>query len=143
MTEIQDVPTDAEYAALADLRFALRHFMDFSASAAQQEGLPGQQHQALLVIKGYRGAEPMTIGLLAERLLIAPHSTSELVHRLVEAGYVKRQPDTRDRRRQVLVLTALADEVLLRLSASHLAEIREMAPRLIALLADLQGRHSV
>lgn len=142
MHEQHDIPTDADYAALADLRYALRHFMDFSTSAAQQEGLPGQQHQALLAIKGYRGEEPMTIGLLAERLLIAPHSTSELVHRLVEAGYVERRPDARDRRRQVLVLTGLADEVLLRLSAIHLTEIREMAPRLIALLSDLQGRHS-
>ncbi|MGO6704870.1 hypothetical protein ACCS33_36715, partial [Rhizobium ruizarguesonis] len=51
-----------DYEALADLRFALRQFMDFSASAAQSEGLPAQQHQALLAIRGQRG-DAMTIGI--------------------------------------------------------------------------------
>lgn len=138
MTHRKDVLTDSDYEALANLRYILRRFMDFSTSAAQREGLPSQQHQALLAIKGHRGDDPMTIGLLAERLMIAPHSTSELVERLVVGGYVRRQSDPADRRRQTLMLTGRADEVLRRLSAVHLTEIREMAPRLIELLGDLQ-----
>ena len=63
-----------DYEALADLRFALRQFMDFSASAAQAEGLPVQQHQALLAIKGQRG-DAMTIGMLAERPIRRPNSS--------------------------------------------------------------------
>lgn len=138
MTKKQDALTDADYEALANLRYTLRRFMDFSTSAAQEEGLPSQQHQALLAIRGYRGEEPMTIGILAERLMIAPHSTSELVHRLVTAGYVTRRPDPADKRRQTLELTARANDLLKRLSAIHLTEIRDMAPRLIELLSDLQ-----
>ncbi|AIC31841.1 MarR family transcriptional regulator protein (plasmid) [Rhizobium etli bv. phaseoli str. IE4803] len=127
-----------DYEALADLRFALRQFMDFSASAAQSEGLPVQQHQALLAIKGQRGGEAMTIGMLAERLIIAPHTATELVGRLSDAGLVERHADPTDRRRQTILLTEKADKLLMRLSAVHLSEIRVMAPKLIELLLELQ-----
>ncbi|EJC72110.1 helix-turn-helix domain-containing protein [Rhizobium hidalgonense] len=127
-----------DYEALADLRFALRQFMDFSASAAQSEGLPVQQHQALLAIKGQRGGEAVTIGMLAERLIIAPHTATELVGRLSDAGLVERHADPADRRRQTLLLTEKADDLLTRLSAVHLSEIRVMAPKLIELLLELQ-----
>lgn len=130
--------TDADYEALSNLRYTLRRFMDFSASAAQEEGLPAQQHQALLAIRGHRGEDAMTIGLLAERLLIAPHSATELVGRLVAAGYVSRHTDPADKRRQTLELTEKADDILKRLTAIHLTEIREMAPRLIDMLQSLQ-----
>lgn len=130
--------SDADYETLANLRYTLRRFMDFSASAAQAEGLPPQQHQALLVIKGHRGDGAITVGMLAERLLIAPHSATELVGRLAAAGHVSRRPDPADRRRQTLELTNQAESLLKRLSAIHLTEIREMAPRLIDILKKLQ-----
>ncbi|NMN70389.1 MarR family transcriptional regulator [Rhizobium sp. 42MFCr.1] len=130
--------TDADYEALSNLRYTLRRFMDFSTSAAQEEGLPTQQHQALLSIKGHRGEDSMTIGMLAERLLIAPHSATELVGRLVTAGYVSRRTDPNDKRRQTLELTDKAERVLKRLTAIHLTEIREMAPQLIDILRKLQ-----
>jgi len=130
--------TDADYEALSNLRYTLRRFMDFSTSAAQEEGLPTQQHQALLSIKGHRGEDAMTIGMLAERLLIAPHSATELVGRLVTAGYVSRRTDPNDKRRQTLELTDKAEGVLKRLTAIHLTEIREMAPQLIDILRKLQ-----
>jgi DNA-binding MarR family transcriptional regulator len=130
--------TDTDYEALSNLRFTLRQFMDFSASAAHEEGLPAQQHQALLAIRGHRGEEAMSVGLLAERLLIAPHSATELVGRLVAAGYVSRNADPSDKRRQTLALTAKAEIVLRRLTAIHLTEIRDLAPRLIEILLSLQ-----
>ena len=130
--------TDADYEALSNLRYTLRRFMDFSTSAAQEEGLPTQQHQALLSIKGHRGEDSMTIGMLAERLLIAPHSATELVGRLVTAGYVSRRTDPNDKRRQTLELTDKAERVLKRLTAIHLTQIREMAPQLIDILRKLQ-----
>jgi DNA-binding MarR family transcriptional regulator len=135
----KDDLTDADYEALSNLRYTLRRFMDFSASAAQEEGLPAQQHQALLAIRGHRGDDAMTIGILAERLLIAPHSATELVGRLVAAGYVARHTDPADKRRQTLELTEKSDAVLKRLTAIHLTEIREMAPKLIDMLQSLQA----
>jgi DNA-binding MarR family transcriptional regulator len=134
----KDALSGSDYEALANLRYTLRRFMDFSTSAAQEEGLPSQQHQALLAIKGHLAAEAMTIGMLANRLLIAPHTATELVGRLSTAGLVQRHADLEDKRRQTLTLTEKADEVLLRLSAVHLKEIREMAPELIVILQRLQ-----
>lgn len=130
--------TQADYEALAALRYALRKFMDFSTSAAQEEGLPPQQHQALLAIKGLPEGEVMTVGMLAERLLIAPHTATELVGRLIASAYVQRETDSEDRRRQTLKLTRKAEDILLRLSAIHLHEVREMAPRLIEILSRLR-----
>ncbi len=134
----KDRLSDADYEALSNLRYTLRRFMDFSTSAAQEEGLPAQQHQALLAIRGHRDEEAMTVGRLAERLLIAPHSATELVGRLVTADYVTRHADPADRRRQTLALTDKAQAVLERLTAIHLTEIREMAPRLIDILKTLE-----
>lgn len=139
MNDRDEALTPADYEALANLRYTLRQFLDFSTSAAQQEGLPTQQHQALLAIKAHSGAEPMTIGILAERLLIAPHTATELVGRLVAADYVTRQPDPIDKRRQALRLTEHAERVLRKLSSIHLTEIRDMAPRLIQILTALQS----
>jgi DNA-binding MarR family transcriptional regulator len=134
----KDRLSDADYEALSNLRYTLRRFMDFSTSAAQEEGLPAQQHQALLAIRGHRDEDAMTVGRLAERLLIAPHSATELVGRLVTADYVTRHADPADRRRQTLALTDKAQAVLERLTAIHLTEIREMAPRLIDILKTLE-----
>jgi DNA-binding MarR family transcriptional regulator len=133
-----DALSPADYQALANLRYSLRRFMDFSASAAQAEGLPAKQHQALLAIKGHSGDEPMTVGMLAGRLCIEPHTATELVGRLATAGLVARHPDPADRRRHTLALTEAAEAVLLRLSAAHLKEIRQMAPELITILQRLQ-----
>jgi len=118
-TTVQTVPTQADYEALANLRYVLRRFMAFSSSAAHQAGLPPQQ--------------------LAERLLIAPHSATELVGRLVQAELVVTITDSRDKRRHTVRLTPKADELLEQLSAVHLREIRDMAPRLIETLRALDG----
>jgi DNA-binding MarR family transcriptional regulator len=133
----KDVLTQGDYVALAQFRYALRRFSAFSATAAQKAGLPPQQHQALLAIKGAPPGEAMTVGNLAERLLVAPHTATGLVDRLARAGLVRRATDPDDHRRQVICLTDRADGLLALLGAAHLREIRDMAPRLIATLQEL------
>lgn len=127
----------ADYAALARLRLALRRFTAFSASAAHAAGLPAQQHQALLAIKGYPRGEAMTVGALAENLLITPHAATELVDRLVDAGLISRSKDANDRRRLILALTRKAERLLHSLSVVHLKEIRETLPALLEILGSL------
>jgi len=127
----------ADYAALARLRHALRRFTAFSASAAHAAGLPAQQHQALLAIKGYPRGEAMTVGALAENLLITPHAATELVDRLVDAGLISRSKDANDRRRLILALTRKAERLLHSLSVVHLKEIRETLPALLEILGSL------
>lgn len=136
-----DTLSQADYAALAELRHTLRRFTAFSEGAAREAGLPPQQHQALLAIKGWpQGQAALSIGALAERLLIAPHTATELVDRLAEAGLVARTADPDDRRRHVLTLTDKSDAVLAQLSKVHLEEIRDMAPRLMDVLQTLADR---
>ncbi len=43
----------------------------------------------------------MTVGTLAERLVVAPHTATELTGRLVAAGLVARVVDLADRRRHI------------------------------------------
>lgn len=129
--------SQSDYEVLSRFRFALRQFTAFSSRAAQAAGVPPQQHQALLAIKGHAGAAPMTVGVLAEQLLIAPQTATELVNRLAESGLVARVTDMDDRRRQALALTDKAEALLGSLTVVHLREIRQLAPALIELLQTL------
>jgi DNA-binding MarR family transcriptional regulator len=127
---------DADYHALAAFRRALREFSAFSESAARAAGLTPQQHQALLSIRGHGG--PMSVGALAEELLIRPNSALELAGRLVKAGLINRTAATDDRRRVDLTLTEKAEGLLTELSATHVAELRRRRPLLEDLLARLE-----
>jgi DNA-binding MarR family transcriptional regulator len=126
-------PTDADYAALADFRYALREFLAFSEVRVAEYGLTPQQHQALLAI---RGAKPLkvTIGYIADRLIIKPHSASGLVMRLETSGYVVRRCSAADGRQAVLDLTPKALELLEHLSSVHREEIVRLRPLLKTLL---------
>ena len=127
-------PQEADYRALANFRYALRQFLEFSGSAAKTVGLTPQQHQAMLSIIGAPEGQAVTIGFLAERMLLKHHSTVELVDRLVELDLVGRQPDAADRRRVLLSLTPKAKRLLTKLSAAHLEELRRIRPAFAALL---------
>jgi DNA-binding MarR family transcriptional regulator len=126
-----------DYATLASFRRSLRIFLAFSEDAARKAGLPSQQHQAILAIRGLAPQAGMTVNDLAEQLLLKPQTTVELVDRLEDAGLVRRERDEVDRRRVRLTLTARANRLLEKLSAEHLSQIRRDAPELIALLRDV------
>ena len=137
-TVLAEQLTPADYERLAALRYMLRRFANFSAGAAQQAGLTTNQHQALLAIKGWVG-EAMTVGALAEQLLIAPHTAAELGGRLQAADLVDKVEDAVDRRRVVLRLTERAETILQALTLVHLREVRLFAPRLMTLFKDLDA----
>src|SRR5580704_10048231 len=90
---------EKDYAALASFRRSLRSFLAFSEQAARQAGLTPQQHQAILAIRGLGSDKGMTVGDLANHLLLKHHTAVGLVDRLVRAKLVARTPDDRDRRR--------------------------------------------
>jgi DNA-binding MarR family transcriptional regulator len=128
---------ERDYATLASFRRSLRVFLAFSEDAARKAGLPSQQHQAILAIRGLAPEAGMSVNDLAEQLLLKPQTAVELVDRLEDAGLVRRERDEVDRRRVFLSLTAKANRLLEKLSAEHLAQIRRDAPQLIALLRDV------
>jgi DNA-binding MarR family transcriptional regulator len=132
--------SDEDYGAIAAFRFQLRRFLAFSEAAAARAGLPPQQHQALLAIAGHGGAAPPSVGVLAEQLLIAPHTAAELAARMVEAGLIVKAPSAHDRRRTELQLTPRARRLLRGLTEAHLRELDTLEPALIRALNKLNRR---
>jgi DNA-binding MarR family transcriptional regulator len=123
-----------DYQALADFRYEIRRFMNFSKLAAHAAGIEPQQHQALLAIKGQPERSETTVGVLAERLQIRHHSAVELSRRLQAHGWVRRTRGSRDGRVVVLLITSRGEKLLEKLSLSHRDELRTAGPRLLQAL---------
>jgi DNA-binding MarR family transcriptional regulator len=122
------MPTDDDYRVLLAFRTRLRQFEQWSSSQAEARGLTHTQHQLLLAVRGFEGAEGPTIGDLAAALLVKHHTAGELVDRTQALGLVQRVRDRQDNRRVRLKLTDAGTKVLAELTDVHLAEVRRMAP---------------
>lgn len=122
------------YETLSALRHALREFLHFSREAAGAAGIPPQQHQALLAIKGFPGRDYVTIGELAARLQLRHHSAVGLIDRLARRQLVRRETSKEDRRRVNVHLSAKGEALIQQLSAAHLEELRQIRPQLQKLL---------
>jgi DNA-binding MarR family transcriptional regulator len=132
--------SQGEYEALAAFRAALRQFLAFSEAAAETVGLTPRQHQALLAIRGVPSAQRLTIGELAAGLRVRHHSAVGLVDRLESLGFLRRQTPSKDRRRVHVILTPRGRRTLERLATVHREELRQLGPRLAALLESLEPR---
>jgi DNA-binding MarR family transcriptional regulator len=126
-----------DYEALAEVRYQIRRFLNFSDGAARAAGVEPQQHQLLLAIKGLPAHTTPTIGVCAERLQIAHHSAVELCSRAADKGLVRREASPDDRRAVALRITPQGELVLRELSLSHRAQLRSAAPALVAGLTAL------
>lgn len=126
--------SDADYRALASFRHQLRRFVAFSENAARSVGMEPRQHQLMLALRGLpEGIEP-TVQVLAEKLVLRHNTVVELIDRLEQAGLVRRGRDTEDRRRAIITITARGSDLLRKLSAAHLDELRSLAPALVGSL---------
>ena len=131
-----------DYAALADFRYEIRRFLNFSEFAARAAGIEPQQHQALLAIKGQRAGFDTTVGVLAERMQIRHHSAVELSRRLEARGWIRRTRNGSDRREVQLRLTPRAERLLAKLSVAHRDELRNAEPWLIRALSRSVARRA-
>lgn len=129
--------TTEDYTRLADFRYALRCFLEFSEKAAASQGLTPQQHQALLVIRASQD-ERANIGRLAERLRLRHHSAVELAKRLELAGLVIRETSLTDRRSVILRLTDEGAGRLEFLTHVHRNELRQLSPEIMALFKSME-----
>jgi DNA-binding MarR family transcriptional regulator len=130
--------SEDDYGHLADFRSELREFLHFSEAAAHEAGIHPQQHQALLIIRGSRMPDAITVGELALRLKIKPHTALELVNRMVNDDLLVRAADPADGRRVLLRLTRRSERLLSRLSAAHKTELARIGPVLKEILTHLQ-----
>lgn len=126
--DTQSELTQDDFESLARFRFAIRQYLTFAEQGAKAIGLTSQQHQALLAIKAQSFSGVMTVGELAKRLLLRPHSTAELINRLAAADLISRDAATHDRRMVNLQLTAKGETILAKLSDRNLRELRTVAP---------------
>jgi len=131
-----------DYMALADFRYEIRRFLNFSERAARRAGIEPQQHQALLAIKGLAEPSQATVGVLAERLQIQHHSAVELSHRLEAKKLISRFRAGKDRRQVHLRLTLRGEKLLRDLTTTHGEELRTAGPRLIAALTRAVRGHA-
>ena len=124
------------FEALADFRYAIRSYLNFSERNARKAGLEPQQYQALLAIKGLGELQSATIGVLAERLQIQHHSAVELMDRLEKRGMIRRQRSRSDRRKVVVELTKRGETKLMRISLPHRDELQVAGRKLLRALEE-------
>ena len=124
---------------LAEFRYELRRFLQFSEGCAAEAGLHPQQHQLMLQLAGAPDGVETTVSYAAERLGLRHHTVVELSKRCEEAGLIHRDQDMTDRRCIQLRVTAKGHRVLRILSEDHARELYELAPRLIGALSMICG----
>ncbi len=128
-----------DYEALARFRYQIRKFLTFSEEAAHRSGLTTQQHQAMLAIKGLSKRGAISVGELAECLLIKHHTAVELTDRMTKLGLLSRAVDEEDGRRVLLKLTRRGEQRLQRLSKVHLDELRSASPTIAKILKSFRA----
>ena len=126
--------TVTDYQALAEFRYQIRRFLHFSELAVEGAGLERGQYQLMLAIKGLPAGMRPRIRDVANRMFIQHHSAVELVNRLEDGGYVRRERAEGDRREVLVELTSKGERVLAELALHHHGELQEAAPALVAAL---------
>jgi DNA-binding MarR family transcriptional regulator len=132
-----------DFLALAEVRFHIRRFLKMSEEAIGAAGLEAQQYQLLLSVKSHTLQHgSVTIGELAEQMLLKHHSAVGLVDRLETKGMVQRHRDDADQRKVHVELTAIGEKALTELATLHQAELDQLAPGLIEALRGVLGHSS-
>jgi DNA-binding MarR family transcriptional regulator len=123
-----------DYSALAEFRYEIRRFLNFSEKMSQSAGLEPKQHQALLALKGLPSAAEATVTVLAERLLLRHNSAVELADRLEARGLLQRATSPTDARQVLLRLTPHGNRALEKVSRPHRMALQATGPLLIRAL---------
>ena len=119
---------------LAEFRYEMRRFYQFSEQAALSASTHPRQYQLLLQVAAAHEDTNVTIAYVAERLGLKHNSTVELVDRSESEGLVARFEDAADRRRTILRVTRKGHQLMNKLAGQHARELNEAAPRLIQAL---------
>ena len=129
--------TSAEYQALAELRYRIRHFLREGDAVARAAGLEPQQYVLLLAIRGLPDGAEATIRVLADRLALKHHSMVELIDRLETHGYVRRARSRDDRRRVLVSLLPRGEKLLEQVARHRIEELRTTGTALVNAISAL------
>jgi DNA-binding MarR family transcriptional regulator len=127
---------DTDYRALAEFRYHIRKYLEFSDQAAREAGVEPRQYEVLLAIRGVGDERPPTVGVLAHQLCLRHHSVVELIDRAEANDLVSRQRDGTYVR---VTLTGKGEGVLARAVEARLKELRVAGPALVKTLQQLIG----
>jgi DNA-binding MarR family transcriptional regulator len=116
--------SDAEYRALAELRYRIRQFIQEGDAAARSGKLEPQQYLMLLAIRGLPKGSAATIRALAERLALKHHSAVELIDRLESRGLARRNRSGADRREVRVSLLPRGSKMLELVARRRIGELR-------------------
>lgn len=125
-----------EYESAAELRLALRRFLNRSERVTRAAGLTPQRYQLLLLIKTSSTAP--TVGSLARSLQLSQSNVTQQVRRAEDIGLVRRDLSTTDARVRYLSLSAEGSRRLAR-AVAGLREERDLLLSTAARLKDGQS----
>src|SRR5262249_32860553 len=134
------VATESDYRALAEFRYHIGHYLDFSDQAARAAGIEPRQYQLLLAIRGLPNDHQPTVGALAHQLRSRHHSTVELINRAEANELVER---TRVGTRVLVELTQKGAKVLAQAVEERLQELRTAGPLLVKALQQLTNHNHI
>jgi len=129
--------TTAEYQALAELRYRIRKFIREGDAVAIASGLEPQQYLLLLMIRGIPNGQEATVRTLAERLALKHHSVVELIDRLEEHGYARRNRSREDRRNVLVSLLPRGEKMLEQVAQHRINELRATGASLVDAISSL------
>ena len=129
----------ADYRALAELRYRIRHFLYEGDAAARQFGLEPQQYLLLLAVRGLPEGTEATIRTLAERLALKHNSAVELIDRMEKHGYVHRIRSLDDRRCVLVSLLPRGKKLLGKVARQRITELRAGGTALVNTIDALLG----
>jgi DNA-binding MarR family transcriptional regulator len=129
----------ADYRALAELRYRIRHFLCEGDARARQLGLEPQQYLLLLAIRGLPEDTKATVQTLAERLALKHNSTVELINRLEKRGYARRSRSRDDRRCVLVSLRPRGEKLLEQVARQRITELRAGGAALVNSIDALLG----
>jgi DNA-binding MarR family transcriptional regulator len=121
---VENTISDAEYRALAALRYRIRHFIQEGDAAAQRSNLEPQQYLMLLAIRGLPLGAVATIRTLAERMALKHHSAVELIDRLESHRLVRRSRSEGDKREVRVSLLPQGLRLLDRVASERISELK-------------------
>ena len=118
----------AEAATSAEIQYAIARILRVTRKAIRLSGLTRRQYELLLILKAGPTAAQPSIGEIAARLGIRPHSAVGLADRLEQRGLARRR---RVQRRVILETTAKGNHAVQAVATEERESLRTIAPVLL------------